>query len=150
MWRTSLRRVAAASTSPSLRCRGLAFMSRAELVLHQKRSEHVEEALRIVRAYATRRYEESVDLALILNVDAKQTHERVRGMATLPHGTGRSVRVAVFARDELAEEARAAGADVSALRTRGGAIACQPRLACLTATAKCPREPCRSWARRIL
>ena len=80
--------------------------------LRQQKAQHVEDALRIVRAYATERYDQSLDLAVVLNVDSKRSDERVRGSVDLPHGTGRSVRVAVFARDELAEEARAAGAEV--------------------------------------
>eukprot|EP00322_Chrysochromulina_rotalis_P012411 CAMPEP_0115848254 /NCGR_PEP_ID=MMETSP0287-20121206/10824_1 /TAXON_ID=412157 /ORGANISM="Chrysochromulina rotalis, Strain UIO044" /LENGTH=247 /DNA_ID=CAMNT_0003302155 /DNA_START=179 /DNA_END=922 /DNA_ORIENTATION=- len=76
------------------------------------RSEHLDEALKIMRAYAVGRYEESVDLAIRLNVDVKRSDERVRGSVLLPHGTGKTTRVAVFARGELADEARAAGADV--------------------------------------
>ena len=76
------------------------------------RAAHLDEALQIVRAYACARYPESVDIALRLNTDVKRSDERVRGTVLLPHGTGKSIRVAVFARGELAEEARAAGADV--------------------------------------
>lgn len=76
------------------------------------RTEHLGEAIKLVRAYAVARYDESVDLAIRLNVDVKRSDERVRGSAFLPHGTGRSIRVAVFARGELADEAREAGADV--------------------------------------
>jgi len=65
-----------------------------------------------VRAYAVARYPESVDIAVRLNVDIKRSDERVRGSVLLPHGTGKTTRVAVFARGELAEEARAAGAEV--------------------------------------
>lgn len=77
-----------------------------------KRSDHIDDALRIVRAYATSRFDESVDIAVVLNSDYKRSDERVRGTVLLPHGVGRTTRVAVFARNELAEEARAAGADV--------------------------------------
>ena len=76
------------------------------------RAAHLDEALRLVHAHAVARYDESVDMAIRLNVDVKRSDERVRGMALLPHGTGRSVRVAVFARGDLADEAREAGADV--------------------------------------
>lgn len=78
----------------------------------RRKQEHVEAALRIVHAYSTARYNESVDLSVVLNVDAKRSDERVRGMTLLPHGTGRTTRVAVFARGAAAEEARDAGADV--------------------------------------
>jgi len=70
------------------------------------------EALRLVRAGASARFNESVDMMVQLNVDTKRSDERVRGRATLPHGVGRSLRLAVFARGEKADEARAAGADV--------------------------------------
>ena len=77
-----------------------------------RRVEHVAEALRLVRAFSAARFDEKVDLAIRLNVDAKRTDERVRGTVLLPHGTGKTVRVAVFARGALADEAREAGADV--------------------------------------
>lgn len=77
-----------------------------------KRQAHVDEALRIVHAYATSRFDESVDISVVLNSDYKRSDERVRGTILLPHGVGKTTRVAVFARNELAEEARAAGADI--------------------------------------
>ena len=77
-----------------------------------KRVEHVAEALKLARAFSAARFDEKVDLAIRLNVDAKRTDERVRGTVLLPHGTGKTVRVAVFARGPLADEARGAGADV--------------------------------------
>ena len=77
-----------------------------------KRADHIAEALRLVKAFSAARFDEKVDVAIRLNVDAKRTDERVRGTVFLPHGTGRTVRVAVFARGPLADEARAAGADV--------------------------------------
>ena len=80
--------------------------------VRKKREQHLQEALRIVHAYSVGRYEESVDMVVRLNVDAKRSDERVRGTAMLPHGNGKSIRVAVFARGEDADEARAAGADV--------------------------------------
>ena len=77
-----------------------------------RRGEHIDAALDIVRAYAVARYDESVDISLVLNSDYKRSDERVRGSVTLPHGVGKSSRVCVFARGTLAEEARAAGADI--------------------------------------
>jgi len=76
------------------------------------RSEHLDEALQLVRAYSVERFPASVDLTVRLNVDVKRSDERVRGSVVLPHGTGKSIRVAVFARGDLASEARAAGAEV--------------------------------------
>lgn len=76
------------------------------------RASHVSEALKLVRACATRGFDEGVSVDVLLNVDAKRTEERVRGRVLLPHGQGKSVRVAVFARGEKADQARAAGAEV--------------------------------------
>jgi large subunit ribosomal protein L1 len=75
------------------------------------RTSHVREALRLVQACATRGFDEGVSVDVLLNVDAKRTEERVRGRVLLPHGQGKSVRVAVFARGEKADQARAAGAE---------------------------------------
>lgn len=70
------------------------------------------EALRLVKEIAKARFDESVDLALKLGVDPRHADQQVRGTVVLPHGTGKSVRVAVFAQGEKAKEAEAAGADV--------------------------------------
>ncbi len=72
----------------------------------------LDEALRIVKAHATAKFDETVEVAIGLNVDPRHADQMVRGVVTLPRGTGRAVRVAVFARGAKAEEARAAGADV--------------------------------------
>ncbi|KAF7599239.1 MAG: 50S ribosomal protein L1 [Candidatus Dactylopiibacterium carminicum] len=71
-----------------------------------------EEALTLVKQNATAKFDESVDVAINLGVDAKKSDQVVRGSVVLPAGTGKSVRVAVFAQGPKAEEARAAGADV--------------------------------------
>ena len=73
---------------------------------------HVSEALTFVRALDFARMEASVNCVIKLNVEAKRTDERVRGMAFLPHGRGKVTRVAVFARGALADEATDAGADL--------------------------------------
>ena len=72
----------------------------------------VEEAIALVKANAKAKFDESVDLAVNLGVEPKYADQMVRGVCNLPHGTGRSVRVAVFARGAKADEARAAGAEV--------------------------------------
>lgn len=77
-----------------------------------KQHAHLAEALELVRAYAIRGFDEGVSVDVQLNIDVKQTQERVRGVANLPHGQGKNVRVAVFARGEKADEARRAGAEV--------------------------------------
>ncbi len=72
----------------------------------------VDEALAMVRANATAKFDETIEVAVNLNVDPRHADQMVRGMVTLPKGTGKTVRVGVFARGAKAEEALAAGADV--------------------------------------
>jgi large subunit ribosomal protein L1 len=72
----------------------------------------VHDALKIIKDNATAKFNESVDVAINLGIDAKKSDQAVRGSIVLPQGTGKSVRVAVFAQGERAEQARAAGADV--------------------------------------
>jgi large subunit ribosomal protein L1 len=70
------------------------------------------EAVKMVKARANAKFDETIEIALNLGVDPKYPDQQVRGVCTLPHGTGKSLRVAVFAKDKKAEEARAAGADI--------------------------------------
>jgi len=70
------------------------------------------EALALVKDNATAKFDESVDVAVNLGIDAKKSDQLVRGSVVLPAGTGKKVRVAVFAQGAKAEEAKAAGADV--------------------------------------
>ena len=70
------------------------------------------EALGLVKENATAKFDESIDVAVNLGVDAKKSDQLVRGSVVLPAGTGKKVRVAVFAQGAKAEEAKAAGADV--------------------------------------
>jgi len=72
----------------------------------------IEEVLAFVKSNASKNFDETVDLAIQLGVDAKKSDQTVRGATVLPNGTGKSVRVAVFAQGEKAEEAKAAGADI--------------------------------------
>ena len=69
-------------------------------------------ALEMVKAKATAKFDESVDVAVRLGVDPKHADQMVRGAVSLPHGTGKTVRVAVFAQGEAAKAAEEAGADV--------------------------------------
>ncbi len=71
-----------------------------------------EEALDIVTQTAKAKFDETVELHVRLGVDSRHADQQVRGSIILPHGTGKSVRVAVFAKDELADAATAAGAEV--------------------------------------
>jgi large subunit ribosomal protein L1 len=72
----------------------------------------VDEAIAIAKANATAKFDETIELAMNLGVDPRHADQMVRGVVTLPAGTGKDVRVAVFARAGKADEARAAGADV--------------------------------------
>ncbi len=72
----------------------------------------VEEAVALVKGNATAKFDETVEIAVCLGVDPRHADQMVRGVVGLPNGTGKSVRVAVFARGPKAEEAQAAGADV--------------------------------------
>ena len=72
----------------------------------------LDEAIKLVKANATAKFDETVEIAINLGVDPRHADQMVRGVVELPNGTGRSQRVAVFARDDKAEEAKAAGADV--------------------------------------
>ncbi|MEP6967307.1 MAG: 50S ribosomal protein L1 [Pseudomonadota bacterium] len=70
------------------------------------------EAVKLVKANATAKFDESVEIAVNLGVDPRHADQQVRGVVSLPSGTGRDVRVAVIAKDAKAEEAREAGAEV--------------------------------------
>ena len=72
----------------------------------------LDEAIRLVKSTASAKFDETVDIAVNLGVDPKHADQVVRGVCQLPNGSGRTVRVAVFARGAKAEEAKAAGADV--------------------------------------
>jgi large subunit ribosomal protein L1 len=72
----------------------------------------VDEAIALIKANATSKFDETVEIAMNLGVDPRHADQMVRGVVTLPKGTGKTVRVGVFARGDKAEEARAAGADV--------------------------------------
>ncbi|MEM9724204.1 MAG: 50S ribosomal protein L1 [Pseudomonadota bacterium] len=70
------------------------------------------EAVKLVKKNATAKFDETIEIALNLGVDPKHADQMVRGVVSLPNGTGKTVRVGVFARGAKADEARAAGADV--------------------------------------
>ena len=72
----------------------------------------LQDAVKLVRSNATAKFDETVELSINLGVDPKHADQMVRGVVNLPNGTGRVLRVAVFARGAKADEARAAGADV--------------------------------------
>ena len=72
----------------------------------------VVEAIALVKQHATRKFDETIELALNLGIDPRHADQMVRGVVSLPKGTGKDVRVAVFAKGDKAEEAKKAGADV--------------------------------------
>ena len=72
----------------------------------------IDEALKLLRERATAKFDETVEISMNLGVDPKHADQMVRGVVNLPNGTGRILRVGVFARGAKADEARAAGADV--------------------------------------
>jgi large subunit ribosomal protein L1 len=73
---------------------------------------NVEEAVKLIKERATAKFDETVEVAMNLNIDPRKQDQNLRGTVMLPHGTGKSVRVGVFARGDKAKEAEAAGADV--------------------------------------
>ena len=77
-----------------------------------KKLYSLEEAVKLVKERATAKFDETIEVALNLGVDPRHADQMVRGVVELPNGSGRSVRVAVFAKDAKADEAREAGADL--------------------------------------
>jgi len=72
----------------------------------------LEEALKLIKERATAKFDETIELAMNLNLDPRKPDQNLRGAVMLPHGTGKTVRVAVFARGDRAKEAEAAGAEI--------------------------------------
>ena len=95
--------------------------------LDRDRAYSIEEAIDLAKQLATAKFDETIEVAMNLGVDPRHADQMVRGVVSLPNGTGRSVRVGVFARGDKAEAATAAGADVVgaedlAERVQGGDI----------------------------
>lgn len=80
--------------------------------LDRSKNHSVTEAVALLDEFASGKFKESIDVAVILGVDPRKSDQVVRGSTLLPHGTGKEVRVAVFAQGENAEKAQAAGADI--------------------------------------
>ena len=76
------------------------------------KAHSLKEAVKVVKENATAKFDETIDIAVNLGVDPKYADQMVRGVCALPHGNGKTVRVAVLAQNEKAEEAKAAGADI--------------------------------------
>ena len=80
--------------------------------INREKAYPVSEAAKLIKKNATAKFDETIEVAMNLGIDPKQSDQTVRGAVTLPGGTGKTVRVAVFAKDAKAKEAQAAGADL--------------------------------------
>src|SRR5271170_5746401 len=81
----------------------------------RKKTYKLDDAVKLVKknvAETQRKFDETIEIAMNLGIDVKLSDQSVRGMIQLPHGTGKSVRVAVFAKGDKADAAKAAGADI--------------------------------------
>src|SRR5437763_15230852 len=97
------------------RAKNMARLSKRQKALagfDRERFYGVDEAISLVKSNATTKFDETVEVALNLGVDPRHADQMVRGVVNLPKGTGKTVRVAVFAKGAKADEATAAGADV--------------------------------------
>jgi large subunit ribosomal protein L1 len=86
--------------------------AKAREAVSGKHNVPVAEAVALVKANATAKFDETFEIAMTLGVDPRHADQMVRGVVALPNGTGKTVRVAVFARGDKADEATAAGADI--------------------------------------
>jgi large subunit ribosomal protein L1 len=87
-------------------------LKKAREGIDRERFYPIGEAVKLVKERATAKFDETVEVAMNLGVDPRHSDQMVRGVVNLPNGSGRSLRVAVFARGDKADEAKAAGADV--------------------------------------
>ncbi|WP_128515317.1 50S ribosomal protein L1 [Tabrizicola thermarum] len=87
-------------------------VAKARELFAGKSNVSVEEAVKLVKQAASAKFDETVEIAMNLGVDPRHADQMVRGVVALPNGTGKTVRVAVFARGAKADEAKAAGADI--------------------------------------
>lgn len=92
----------------------MAFVSKKQkaVTIDRQKLHGVDEAIALAKAGATSKFDETIEVALNLGVDPRHADQMVRGVVTLPKGTGKTVRVGVFAKGAKADEAREAGADV--------------------------------------
>ena len=87
-------------------------INKARSAVERTKLYPVDDAVKLVKTGANAKFDESIEIAMNLGVDPKHADQMVRGVVNLPNGTGRTVRVAVFARGAKADEAKAAGADI--------------------------------------
>lgn len=103
----------APKTRTSLERRGKKYRKAAESIDKTKTYE-LSEAVKLVKTVSTSKFDGSIEIHISLNVDPKHADQNIRGSLGLPHGTGKTTRVAVFADDENVKKAKAAGADIAA------------------------------------
>jgi large subunit ribosomal protein L1 len=87
-------------------------VAKAAAAVDRKKLYELTEAVKLVKSLASAKFDETVEVALNLGVDPRHADQMVRGVVNLPNGTGKTVRVAVFARGDKADQAKAAGADI--------------------------------------
>src|SRR5271166_3000306 len=87
-------------------------LKKAAEAIDRAKAYPLDEAVKLVKSNATAKFDETVELSMNLGIDPRHADQMVRGLVGLPNGTGKTLRVAVFARGPKAEEALAAGADV--------------------------------------
>ncbi|MDJ0896518.1 MAG: 50S ribosomal protein L1 [Alphaproteobacteria bacterium] len=87
-------------------------MTKAKEGLDRTVAHSVGDAVKAIKERASAKFDETVEIAMNLGIDPRHSDQQVRGVVTLPHGTGKTVRVAVFARGDKADAAKAAGADI--------------------------------------
>ena len=87
-------------------------LTKAREGIDRKKLYGLDEAVKMIKSRAAAKFDETVEIAMNLGVDPRHADQMVRGVVNLPNGTGRTVRVAVFAKDAKADEARKAGADI--------------------------------------
>ena len=87
-------------------------LRKARESLDRQKLYAVEEAVKLVKQNATAKFDETIEIAINLNVDPRHADQMVRGVIALPNGTGKTLRIAVFAKGDKAKEAQAAGADL--------------------------------------
>ncbi len=87
-------------------------LAKAAASVDRAKSYALPEAIGVVKRNATAKFDETIEMSMNLGIDPRHADQMVRGLITLPHGTGKTVRVGVFARGPKADEALAAGADV--------------------------------------
>lgn len=102
---------AASPKDPITKLHGKKYAASAKLVDRNK-SYSLNEAFDLITKLASAKFDETIDAAFVLGVDTKQGDQQVRGATGLPHGTGKTLRIAVVAKGDKAKEAEAAGADV--------------------------------------